>query len=263
MVGSLREYVARFAREMRFVIAHERYDQEVRSRLGSFGANHGVVRGSRSTEAEVSFAHITDGVWIMARQVETVDGHPVGAAPSSPLADVRTEREAIERMNQLANDAAGWNIGSVRRNINSPTLAMWFLTDAVAGRFRFSTAGTERTAAGLCHVVRFREIGTAPLMEVEHERTPAAGRFWVLGDSGAVVKTELVLERSAPSFRGTVPISRATITVEYTYWPLAKFWVPATMVERYEQPAERNADIVIAKAIYSKYQQFTIGMRTK
>ena len=263
VLRSLRDYVDHFAREMRFVIAHERYDQEVRSRAGSFGANQGVVKSSRTTDAEVSFAHLTDGSWIMGRQVVAVDGAPVPVTPSPPLADAGTEREAVELMNRMANDAARWNIGSVRRNINTPTLAMWFLTEPVAERFRFRVTGTERAAAGLAYVVRFQEIRTPPLMEVEHERTPASGRIWVGADSGAVLRTELILERSAPSVRGSVPVSRATVTVDYTYWPPANVWVPTTMVERYEQPADRDAEIVIARAAYSAYRQFTIGTRIK
>jgi hypothetical protein len=259
----LRAYVARFAHEMKFVIAHEHYEQQVRSRAGSFGATAGMVVASRSTEAEVAFAHITDGMWIMTRQVTTVDGRPVAAPPAPPFSDVRTEGEAVERMKQFANDAARWNIGKVRRNINTPTLVMWFLSDPVVERFRLSVAGTEHTPTGLCHVVRFKDVSDPPLMEVEHGRAPASGRVWVLGDSGAIVKTEMVLEQTEPSFRGAIPVSRAIITVDYVYWPLTKFWVPATMVERYEQPATRESETVLSKAIYSKYEQFTVGVRIK
>ena len=179
VLASLRAYVTRFAGEMKFVIAHERYEQQVRSRAGSFGATAGVVVGSRSTDAEVAFAHIIQGLWIMTRQVATVDGRPVDTPPSPTLADVRTEPKALERLIQLANDAGRWNIGKVRRNINTPTLVMWFLTDPIMARFRFSVAGTEATAAGLCRVVRFTEVTRPALMEVEHEPTPATGRVWV------------------------------------------------------------------------------------
>jgi hypothetical protein len=263
ILNLLRAYVARFATGARFVIAHEHYKQEVRSRAGSFGATAGIVAASRSSEADVAFAQIADGMWIMTRQVSTVDGRSVSGAPSPFLADVQTEREAVERMRQLADEAARWNIGSVRRNINTPTLVMWFLTSPIAERFRLSVGGIERTAAGICQVVRFREVSSPPLMQVEHSRTPASGRIWVLRESGAVVKTELVLEQTVSSTRGEMPVSRTTITVDYLYWPAADVWVPAIMIERYEQPATRDSEVVLCRASYSQYRRFTVGVRIK
>ena len=58
-------------------------------------------------------------------------------------------------------------------------------------------------------------------------------------------------------------MSRATITVDYGFWPDAKLWVPAKMVERYEQPATRDSEIIVTTAAYSRYQRFSIGVKIK
>ena len=69
-----RQYVARFAREMPFVLAREHYEQIVRSPMGSFGKTAGVVTARRITDSEVRMAHLARGVWFMSREVLSVDG---------------------------------------------------------------------------------------------------------------------------------------------------------------------------------------------
>jgi len=257
VVASLRAYVAGFARDARFVIAREHYTQEVRSRRGSYGATAGVIVGSRTSEAEVAFASITDGMWLMTRQVSSVDGRAVPASPLPKLEEVHGEREAVDLMKRMANDAAKWNIGGIVRNINTPTLALWFLTDPVVSRFRLRESGRQDTAAGSAHVIRFTETAQPPVMQANHVPAPASGRVWAL-DSGAVVKTELTLQSTAHA----APATSASIVVNYTYSPVVKFWVPATMTEIYET-AGLEGERITATATYSDYRLFTVDVRIK
>ena len=188
---------------MRFVVARERYEQQVRSRAGSYGRTAGVVVATRKTDADVTFANPAAGMWMMARSVRTVDGKPVAATPPS-IAEGSTEADAVRQIAAVAAANARWNIGGGYRTINTPTLVLWFMTDPVVQRFQLTIAGSERTAAGLCHVVRFVEKSRPPLLEVEHSRIPATGRLWILAESGAVVKTEMVLEQTRPATRGSI-----------------------------------------------------------
>jgi len=93
----------------------------------------------------MALVQLSDDIWLMARRALTVDGKHV--AVESPRLDLaRSEQEALARLRNLAQEGASWNIGGVRRNINPPTLALWFLTPAVVDRFRFESAGTNASA---------------------------------------------------------------------------------------------------------------------
>ena len=95
-IAELHAYVTRFASQVRFVVARERYEQQVRSRAGSYGRTAGVVVATRKTDADVTFANPAAGMWMMARSVTTVDGKPVAATPPS-IAEASTEADAVTR----------------------------------------------------------------------------------------------------------------------------------------------------------------------
>lgn len=255
-----RQYVTRFAREMPFVLAREHYEQIVRSPMGSFGKTAGVVSARRLTESEVRMAHLARGVWFMSREVLSVDGVRLAPSASQTAAgDDLTSENTIALMKRVIAENARWNLGGIHRNINSPTLVLWFLTDEMYDHFRFRVAGEERLASGeRCDVYSLQEVG-APLMQVDGAATAAAGQVWVLRDTGEVVKTTLTLERG----RSAEVQARARVDVTYMRDSRLNFWVPATMVERYEYPRDREADTLTAKAEYSGYQRFEVGVRIK
>lgn len=259
LVRSAQAYVARFAQDMRFVIADERYDQQVRFRS--------TVRDERTLQSEVTLAQVRDEMWIMARHVLAVDGKRLPADEFAVhVGDARSEDEAMSQLRQLAEDGADWNIGDIQRNINTPALVLWFLTPHMSGRFRFRDAGTEHLPSGdLARVLRFDEQASPSLMKVNGENAPTTGRIWILPDSGAVVKTELILQQQPRSAltRLMTGEGRAIITVDYAYSSGLAFWLPSMMTERYEHPSNRDASVVTATARYSNYRQFVVETRIR
>jgi hypothetical protein len=111
-------------------------------------------------------------------------------------------------------------------------------------------------------VLRFKEIAEPPLMQVDGDRVPAAGRIWVDPQSGIVAKTELILERRAAMNPAVVIASGATTV---TYGPAQGFdcWVPVEMRESYEFPRNRSADLLSTVATYSHYRRFSVETRIK
>ena len=84
----------------------------------------------------------------------------------------------------------------------------------------------------------------------EGKDVPAHGRFWVEPDTGAVLRSEMILggdRRLRP---------RATITVDYGRDPFLAFRVPVEMRERYDNPRRKGADVVVAVATYSDFRRF-------
>ncbi len=210
------DYVQRFVTLMRFMVAREHYDQQVRVRPANNmmpGQSFGRIKQQRVMDSEVALVQISDGVWFMARRALEVDGKNV-EGKSAGLEVARTEQEALVRMRDLAQEGASWNIGGIRRDINSPTLALWFLTPTVVGRFKFEPAGTERlpSARSLeARVLRFKETARIALLQVNGAPAPSAGRIWLAPD-GSVVKTELILQQPVDVGGRR---ARATITVDY------------------------------------------------
>ncbi len=260
VVDALQSYAARFARELPFVIAHEHYEQEVRSLRGSYGATAGVVTARRTTEAEVAFASIADGMWIMTRRVYQVDGRAV-EAPTPPLEGAKTEAEALARMRELADENSRWNIGRIVRNVNTPTLPLWFLTDPIVKRFRLSVGGSETLPAGPCRIVRFVETAAPTIVKGDGVDAPAAGRFWVL-DSGAVVRTRLMFEPPSDVGGRLSPAASVTTTVDYIHDAALGFWVPETMNERYDLN-RRDGERITGRATYSDYRRFQVDVKIK
>ena len=244
---------------MRFVIADERYDQEVKFRT--------TVRDRRTLQSEVTLAQVRDDMWIMARHVLSVDGKRLPADEfAAHVDDARSEDEAMRQLRQLAEEGAGWNIGDIERNINTPALVLWFLTPHMSSRFRFRDGGTERLRTGeVAHVLKFDEQSSPSLMKVNGENAPTAGRIWLLPESGAIVKTELILEQQPRSAltRWVSGQGKAAITVDYAYSSVLNFWLPSTMTERYEHPNNRDRDVVTATAHYSNYRQFVVESRIR
>ena len=150
-------------------------------------------------------------------------------------------------MKRVIAENARWNLGGIHRNINTPTLVLWFLTDEMSDHFRFRVVGGDRLASGEpCDAYSLQEVGT-PLMQVDGAATAASGQICVLRDTGEVVKTTLTLERG----RSAEVQARAQVDVTYLRDSRLNFWVPAMMVERYEYPKDREADTLTAKAEYS------------
>ena len=246
---------------MRFMVAREHYDQQVRVRPAYNtmpGQLFGRLKQQRVMDSEVALVQFADGIWFMARRTLTVDGKNV--ASESPRLELGgSEQEALTRLGNLAREGAFWNIGSIRRDINSPMLALWFLTPTVADRFTFGSAGTERVGGSLeARVVRFRETARGALLQVNGAPAPSSGRFWLARD-GSVIKTELILQQ--PAGVGGGGRARATIPVLYEYSPRFEIWLPSTMSELYETLGASDTEFVSATARYSEYQQFQVGSR--
>ena len=137
------------------------------------GQSFGRLKQQRVMDSEVALVQLSDDIWFMARRALTVDGKNV--SNESPRLEIAgSEQEALLRLANLAREGASWNIGGIRRTINSPTLALWFLTPTVVDRFTFESAGTERVGGSPdARVVRFRETARGALLQVNGAPAPS------------------------------------------------------------------------------------------
>ncbi len=139
--------------------------------------------------------------------------------------------------------SARYNIGSVRRETNVPTLPLWFLEPQNTRRFNFRKVGEETLSGRRVFVVDYTEVARPTFVKTpEGQDLVSSGRIWAEPTTGRVLRTLLM-------------VSMATITVDYASRPeVPGLWMPVTMEERYVR-----ANLTITgKATYAKFRQFQV-----
>lgn len=252
-------YVANLHQQLRGIVAEETYVQR------SFNARrrpNAIVRTLRSDLLLVRMPPYPD--YLEFRDVYEVDGQPVRdreeritklfLQPSAPTP---------AQLQQVLDESARYNVGNIPRTMNTPLLALVFLTPEVQRGMRFRRVGSEQPRIGSNRELPDRRsdpfavaADTWTIEFSERQRPtfirrrtggdfPAQGRFWIEPLTGAVLVSELVLPSDAVT---------ATVVVSYQSEPLLGFRVPVAMDERYRTPSER----VDAFATYGRFRQFQV-----
>ena len=137
------------------------------------------------------------------------------------------------------------------RTVNLPTFALRFLRPANRKRFSFEKESEERVGDAVTWVVAYKETQSPTFTaNVQGRDVPATGRFWIEPESGAVLRTQMILGGSRRLQQ------RATVTVTYALDAKLGFRVPVEMRETYDNPRKKNSDIITAVATYSEFRPF-------
>jgi hypothetical protein len=232
--------------ELSTVMARERYHQQwldARAR----------VKAERTLLSDYLLLQLPNEDWVAVRDVYEVDGVLVDERGARLDALFAGPREQLgDRVMAMAKDGARFNIGDLYyRTLNLPTFALRLLRPASRDRVSFAKAGEEPVDGTTTWVVSFRETKGPTFSATPDGRDlPAHGRFWVVPETGVVVRSEMILGGSRRLN------ARATITVTYGLDPALGFRVPIEMHERYDNPRRRRDDVVIAAAMYSDFRRF-------
>ena len=241
------EYVTRYEdHELSTVTARERYSQTWLDGIGR-------IKGERMLFSDYLLLQLADEDWVSVRDVYEVDGKTIAERSAGIKALFEGPREQLgERVMKMAKETARFNLcEQYFRTVNLPTFALRALRPADRKRMEFSKAGEEQIENTATWVINFREVkGPTFSGTPKGDDIPSSGRFWIVPDTGAVVRTEMILG-------GTRRVSaRATITVTYQPEPSLGFLVPVDMRERYDDPRHKSADVVLATAFYSDFRRF-------
>lgn len=264
-------YVVDFHRRLAGIVAEETYEQAARTpsrRPLTFGTVERRVLKSDLLLVNVSGT----STWLEFRDVFEVDGQPVRD---------RTERltklflspspEAQQQVLSILEESARYNVGSIRRTVNTPIFPLAFVEPVARSRFRFFRSSDRLPAAAKVEVpegssiatpfrvsadawvVRFEEVSRPTIIRtMDDHDLPSHGRFWIEPDTGRVLMTEVIAEDR------TV---RGTLTVSYQSEPLLGMLVPVAMRERYE--GRRTKVVVDATATYGRFRQFQVNVDEK
>ena len=241
-------YVDEFQHRFGSMVTEERYEQSVQepTSLGPRSARPQLERVV--LVSDFLLVQVPGEGWTPFRDVFERNGQKVRDREErlAKLFLSGSSRSAFDQARQIMREGSRYNIGTVERTINIPTLPLAFLTPAHRGRFTFEIEKRDE-ADGT--VVEFREVRTPTYIATTGGRDlPVSGRFWLDETSGAIRRSELdAVDTSV----------EAHIKVTYRLDDGLQLWVPVRMEERYRNrvsPAE-----VRGVATYSRFRKFQVN----
>jgi hypothetical protein len=219
------------------------------------------TRKIRSDFALVANAEVA--AWFAFRDVIEVDGRAVQDVRNR-LDRVLTDSPAtaVQELNRFSQEAMTYNLGSVTRNVNVPTMALMALMPEHRQGVEFKKDGEERVRGVQTWVVAFVEAGRPTLASTrDGSPMPSHGRLWIDPTNGRVIKTEIVWDarQAFPDSRFSPGGRPALVKIGVTYGPEARLgmWVPVEMKELYE----RETEVVSCTAEYKNFRSFETAVR--
>jgi hypothetical protein len=262
LLGWAAAYVATYEQSVAAFVFEEEYLQRVSCvqapRFGGLQSLGGLPPQSRRLRSEVVVINTGDLGWVGFRDVFEVDGKPVrNREDRLQKLFVHPGDDALLRARAVANESARFNLGSVHRNLNYPTMALMFLREANQGRSRFSRGDSERLEGVATWVVRFQEASRPTLIGSRAKDVAASGQFWIEPDSGRVRRSRLSIQEE----RAT-----GTFDVDYAPWPDLDILMPVSMKEDISvrgcvftaDPDGRET--ITGEARYSNVKRFTVDV---
>lgn len=197
-----------------------------------------------------------EGRAMAVRNVTRVDGRRVSeSAELVAEALALPDERRLEQLRSLADASARYNLGSLRRNFNDPTLGLLFVSEPYQQRFRFRDRGTETARSPGLRRIDFEERVRPTIIRDGRNGSsiPASGRVWADVD-GRVWRTEVVLDSKD---------TRATIRVSYQHDDRLETMVPVTMEEdyRYRDQGSNRMLFINGRATYDGYRRFETSGR--
>ena len=243
-VASVRAFAEQYLRDAPSLVAHEEY---VQNATNARSAEHQV------TTADLVMVRLHGAAgWISFRDVLTVDKRRVSDREARLLQLLQSpEPNALTQARKIAQESARFNLGRVTRTMNVPDMALEYLQSKHAHRIRLEPLRNETIDGRAVVVLRFTEaIGPSLIRNLVGRDLLARGRVWAEPGSGAIVRTELLVEDRS---------SKGTSTVDFAMEPRLGIRVPIRMTERYTTTGET----VDAVATYSDFRRFTVATDEK
>ncbi len=240
MLAKAGAYLASYEKAFSVVVSEERYIQSV---LVSAGGN--IRRQQRVLRSDVLQTSVGQSDWVAFRDVFDVDGAPVRDRDSRlQKLFIDAPSQALAQSRRIVSESARYNLGSLQRNINVPTMALTYLRLSNQPRSAFSIAGRQDVDGVSAVILAFTERAKPTIIRSATDDLPATGHFWIEPSSGRVVKSEILVDGK---------IAKSKITVTYAAVPKLTIWAPVSMKEEYLARETIRGD-----ATYSNFRQFAV-----
>ena len=146
----------------------------------------------------------------------------------------------------ILDEGARYNLAPGSRNLNLPTVALFFLHPERRDRFSWKRRGSSRDAVW---EVEFRERRRPAVVRGPRgEQVYSRGRMWIDASSGVVRRTRMRLALDPVDY---------TLDTTFDHVPEVQLVLPTRMDERYDAPE----GVVVSTATYDAYRRFQTGAR--
>lgn len=239
-------YVAALGPKLSYVVADETARQVAETPTR--------VAQERKTLADFFVAYVpAENLWMSVRDVREVDGVAVSDPENIRVLIARAPLARLGAV--IAEKNARYNIGSITRTFNEPTLALLVVSEPHRGRFTFDRRHVTARPSGPLVTLGFRERDRPTLVRGPNgEMVFAKGEVDIDARTGRVERT--VIEMTL----GTVD---ARLVTTYRHDTGLDLWVPASMTEHYEQRAVALRERVDVETAYANYRRFETTTRIK
>jgi len=235
-------YLANYRQQLRFLLADEHYIQQVSNSAGT-------VTARRIMSGELFVTYVpADRAWVAVHDTSEVDGQPVEGHESIRALLERDSVSGVAR--QLVNRNARFNIGSVLRNFNEPTLGLLVLDPERRAQFRFERRQAVRGEGDRLVTLAFRETKEPTLVRASGRQLYSKGEIVIDAANGRIQRTAMELRF------GDID---ARLTSIYSRDSNLNLWLPATFVERYERGSRR--ELISCVATYTNWRRFGVEVK--
>lgn len=254
-------YVEDFLERFSNVVAQEIYVQDSSVPLPSLAANSG--RGSTPMALNMMLTQVKHRVlrsdfllvalnghfdWVPFRDVLEVDDLAVRDR------SVRLEKlfldpsaDSVQQAERIRDESSRFNLGSMRRTINNPVLALAVLRADFQQRFHYTLGKKDPTVGPEVWTIDYREEQSPTLIKGRSDGDLFShGRLWIDAETGRLLKSELAVEQ--PTLGGRV-------TSVFRYDERFGIAVPQEMHEDYRLD---NGARVTAVATYDRFRRFGV-----
>jgi len=252
-------YVAEFHRQLSTIVGEERYVQDWKA----------VQSGRRPVATELQHRELVSDVvlvkppradaWMTFRDVFEVDGNAVRDRDDRLAQLVRSGSPSTnDAVRTILDESSRYNIGDIKRNLNTPVLTLLFLELTNQPRFKWArttdnslatvpraseTPGAFRVSTEVWVVAYDEKQSGTMIRTTDHKDFPARGRFWIEPATGRVLMSELQMQNRQ---------IKATIDVSFQSEPLLGLLVPIEMRERYE--GRSTGSLIEGHATYGRFR---------
>ena len=244
------EYLATFEKDYAKVIADERYRQTSKQKRVERLSDKTQVQ-EREIRSDILAAPDSGSRWLSFRDVYSVDGKVIRDR------DARLEKlfagggdGKLLEARRIAEEGARFNLGTIARTINQPSLPLMFITAENRGRSAFRIARYEKLGDTETVVIEFEESRRPTFVKSGSRDVPTTGSFWIEPGSGRVMKASVKIESN---------LFKMDMLVTFGFIEKLKMWVPVEMTDS----ASNANETVTGLAVYTNYRRFDTSMIIK
>jgi hypothetical protein len=259
LVDRAAAYVRWYDQQLPAIVGSELYQQRAEQHKSA----RLLHREERTLHSTVAWVHLPLRVdTIAVREVVQVNETGVHASfQLRRLLEGPTEQLEAD-VRKLLDESAAHNLAAGSRNINFPTFPLVYLRSPYVDRGRWRIGGREGTSVLLDFEERGRPTAVRSPMG---DSLRGKGRFWVDEKSGRIHRIEIRVAGRRITGQG----SRQTSVAEVSYQANITFsaethlglWLPAAMIDIYDQFGGVHRLKVDGQASYSNYRRFETSGR--